>query len=171
MRRGLIVSVFLASCISLAALTTSSDLLGQMRLSSTTDHPLFHSNLKLVSVSSVKAGSTETRLRKGDVIEDALESLDANSEYLPHKEAAEFEIETEQRYAGIGVEVEWSDNRVTIVSSFEGSPGELAGLLPGDQIVKVDGKSTAGEFFPEGETVVYTQKTQRTISIIPRSRS
>ena len=55
-----------------------------------------------------------------------------------------------------------SDGMVTVVSTFKGSPAELAGIEPGDIIIEVDGVSTEGQNLdevvaqmkgPEGTTV------------------
>lgn len=149
MRRDLTVTVFWVSILSTAALTNLSDVFGGTRVALGSDFQFIQETLSFTSIASDKTDVTESPEQAGNVIDDLLQSLDENSEYLARKEAAEFEIETEQRYSGIGVEVEWSDDRVTIVSPFEDSPGELAGLLPGDQIVKVDGESTIGKSYRE----------------------
>jgi carboxyl-terminal processing protease len=52
-------------------------------------------------------------------------------------------------YSGVGMSVEMKDNLVTIVSTFKGSPAELAGILPGDIILAVDGVSTEGQNLDE----------------------
>lgn len=73
-------------------------------------------------------------------INGMLEVLDdQHTSYMP---PGEFELlnETfEGSYSGIGAEVEAKDDRLYIVSPFEGSPAEAAGLEPGDEIVQVDG--------------------------------
>lgn len=146
MRRGFITWVFLAALIPVAAFSPFRDLLGGWLIPgyrSETRH--FQQTLNLVADHFVDAEGINTKELTGEAIDGLLKSLDENSEYLPQKEAVEFEIETEQRYGGIGIEVEWSDERVTIVSPFVGSPGELVGLLPGDQIVKVEGAPMDGK--------------------------
>src|SRR5204863_9267489 len=47
-------------------------------------------------------------------------------------------------FGGIGVQVDLRQDRLTIVAPLDGSPGERAGLKPGDLIVAVDGKSIVG---------------------------
>ena len=47
-------------------------------------------------------------------------------------------------YSGIGVEVTMENNRVTVIAPIAGPPAEKAGLLPGDQIVEVNGKNIEG---------------------------
>ena len=150
MRRGFIILVFLAALIPVAAFSPMVDFLGGwLTPGHRSEGRLFQQTLNIVSDHFVGGVDIDTKELTGEAIDSLLRSLDENSEYLPQKEAVEFEIETEQRYGGIGVEVEWSDERVTIVSPFEGSPGELVGLLPGDQIVKVEGDFMEGKRYRE----------------------
>lgn len=75
-----------------------------------------------------------------------IESLDdPYSEYMSPEEWEDMLIQSGGSYSGIGVEVTMENNRVTIIVPFAGSPAEEAGLLPGDQIVEVDGVSIEGK--------------------------
>ena len=46
-------------------------------------------------------------------------------------------------YGGVGLQVEARNGWVTVVTPLAGSPGERAGIRPGDQLVEVDGVSAA----------------------------
>lgn len=70
--------------------------------------------------------------------------LDPHSSYMNPEEFAEFQSDTEGQFAGIGVEVEVRDDRVTVVAPIEGSPAAKAGILPGDQILAVEGRPVRG---------------------------
>lgn len=76
---------------------------------------------------------------------DALD--DPYSRYMDEEEYADMMEETSSQYAGIGVvvTVDPKDNLITVVSPFEGSPGEKAGILPGDKIIRVNGKDVWGD--------------------------
>ncbi len=50
--------------------------------------------------------------------------------------------QTQGQYEGIGAEVQEKDGNPVIVAPMDGSPALKAGLLPGDIILKVDGKDT-----------------------------
>lgn len=69
-----------------------------------------------------------------------LSDLDPHSDFLPKRQFETMQADARQEYGGIGVQVEMRDNRMTIVAPFEGTPGQRAGLLRGDQIVRVDGQ-------------------------------
>ncbi|SES80527.1 S41 family peptidase [Anaerobranca gottschalkii] len=69
---------------------------------------------------------------------------DPYSEYLTPRDIEDMQIRSGRSYGGIGVEVTMNNGRVTVVTPMDGSPGQKAGLLPGDIIVEVDGKSVEG---------------------------
>ncbi|RCX18330.1 carboxyl-terminal processing protease [Anaerobacterium chartisolvens] len=55
-------------------------------------------------------------------------------------------------FVGIGVMVHTaSDGLLTVMEVFEGSPAKAAGVLPGDKVVKVDGKDVSDE---EEDTII-----------------
>ncbi len=45
-------------------------------------------------------------------------------------------------FEGIGAEISIKDGQLTVVAPLEGTPAKKAGILPGDQIIKVNGTST-----------------------------
>jgi carboxyl-terminal processing protease len=47
-------------------------------------------------------------------------------------------------YGGIGVQVDARNGWITVVTPVAGSPGERAGIRPGDQLAEVDGVAAAG---------------------------
>ena len=47
-------------------------------------------------------------------------------------------------YPGVGIEVAAEDGVVRILRPIEGSPAQRAGLLPGDEIVSIDGDDIGG---------------------------
>jgi carboxyl-terminal processing protease len=46
-------------------------------------------------------------------------------------------------YVGVGIQIEMKNGQVVIVAPLDNSPAERAGVRPGEQIVKVNGESTA----------------------------
>ncbi|MEO0264497.1 MAG: S41 family peptidase [candidate division WOR-3 bacterium] len=77
-------------------------------------------------------------------IKGMVESLDPFSEFLNPEESEEFIISTTGKFGGIGAQIGVRDNWITIISPIEGTPAYRAGLLAGDRIVEIDGKSTEG---------------------------
>lgn len=71
---------------------------------------------------------------------------DPYSVYYTKSEMAEFNSQLNGTYAGIGMVLglDKETNLVKSIRIFKGSPAEKAGLLPGDIIVKINGKSAEG---------------------------
>ncbi len=65
-------------------------------------------------------------------------ALDPHSAYLDSEEFEEIRLSTMGSYPGVGIEVVAEDSVVKILRPIQGSPADLAGLLPGDQIVRID---------------------------------
>ena len=83
------------------------------------------------------------------ILEGALYGLvggldDPYSEYLSVEDLENMQIQLGNDYQGIGVEVTMENNRVTVVMPFAGSPAQEAGLLPGDQVIEVNGVNIEG---------------------------
>lgn len=72
-------------------------------------------------------------------------SLDPYTNYISESEIEGYRFITEGRYNGIGAQVLFIRNHATITETYEGSPAQKAGLIPGDQILAVDGKSAVGK--------------------------
>ncbi len=69
---------------------------------------------------------------------------DPYSDYMDPVSADEFNSSLHSSFQGIGAEVTMQNGRVTVVSPFKGSPAELAGIRPNDQILSVNGESLEG---------------------------
>ncbi len=87
--------------------------------------------------------------------------------FFPPKESKLFADETRGDFGGIGVEIGIKDKILTVIAPLKGTPGERAGLKPGNAILKIDKKFTAGITVedavslirgPKGTTVTLTIK-------------
>src|SRR3977135_625556 len=65
-------------------------------------------------------------------------ALDPQSAFLDSEEFEEIRLSTMGSYPGVGIEVVAEDSAVKILRPIEGSPADQAGMLPGDQIVRID---------------------------------
>jgi carboxyl-terminal processing protease len=65
-------------------------------------------------------------------------ALDPHSAFLDSEEFEEIRLSTMGSYPGVGIEVVAEDSAVKILRPIEGSPADVAGLQPGDQIVRID---------------------------------
>lgn len=67
--------------------------------------------------------------------------LDPHSEFLDAQDYQRLQDDTEGEFGGLGLVVSMRDGFVTVVAPMDDSPGFRAGILTGDRIVKVNGKS------------------------------
>ncbi|MBS4534809.1 S41 family peptidase [Clostridium sp. D2Q-14] len=89
---------------------------------------------------------TEKEMLDGQ-IKGLFQSLDdPYSVYMTKDEFSDFMDQTEGSYGGVGIIVTpGEDNYITVVSPIEDTPGEKAGIKPGDKIIKVDDKEFLAE--------------------------
>jgi carboxyl-terminal processing protease len=71
-----------------------------------------------------------------------LTSLDPHSQFLDPEHYKMIRTETEGQFGGLGISVGMVENQLTVNVPIEGGPGFRSGLLPGDRIVKIEGKGT-----------------------------
>lgn len=69
---------------------------------------------------------------------------DPHSNYLTAEEYNELKISTQGEFGGVGIQIGIREDKLTVISTLEGTPAERVNLLPGDYIAKVEGKSTKG---------------------------
>jgi carboxyl-terminal processing protease len=75
-------------------------------------------------------------------IKGMLETLDPHSAFMPPNIYKEMQEETKGRFEGLGIEITTKDGVLTVVSPIEDTPAFKAGILAGDQILKIDGELT-----------------------------
>ncbi len=85
----------------------------------------------------------QTKLYDG-AIEGYLSRLDPHSTYISAEDFRQMQERLEGAFEGIGIYFEIIEGFLTVLSPIEGSPASEVGLLPGDRIIKIDGKSSVG---------------------------
>src|SRR6185295_15354507 len=71
-----------------------------------------------------------------------LASLDPHSQYMDPNDFRDMQDDTRSRFNGLGIEVSIKNGLPTIVSPMEDTPASKAGILSGDQILKINGTAT-----------------------------
>src|SRR6266446_5165104 len=71
-----------------------------------------------------------------------LNTLDPHSEFMEPDKYKELQNDTQGAFGGLGIVISMKDNFVTVVSPMEDTPGFRAGIISGDRIIKIDGRST-----------------------------
>lgn len=77
-------------------------------------------------------------------IRGMVSGLDPHSSYLDAQDLKELQDVTQGEYEGIGVEVMMDDGLLRVVTPLDGSPGQKAGIKPGDIIARIDKAAVKG---------------------------
>ena len=92
-------------------------------------------------------------LKYQDLVYGALKgminTLDPHSEFMEPEKYKELQNDTQGAFGGLGIVISMKDNFITVIAPMEDSPGFKAGIMSGDRIVKIDGKSTEKMSLPD----------------------
>jgi carboxyl-terminal processing protease len=100
----------------------------------------FSEVLDMVEKNYVETVETE-KLIQG-AINGMIKSLDPHSSFMTAEMYKELEVETRGSFGGIGIEITLQKDVLTVVSPIEDTPAYIAGVKAGDQIIRINGKST-----------------------------
>src|SRR4030043_1984482 len=75
-------------------------------------------------------------------INGMIKSLDPHSSFMTSDMYKDLEVETRGSFGGLGIEITILKDVLTVVSPVEGTPAFNAGIKSGDQIIRIDGKTT-----------------------------
>ena len=108
-------------------------------------------NSKILEIYSLLNEVSIMQLDKDAMLENMYRGFldavgDPYTQYFDRQALEAFRQRTEGDFVGIGVNaiMDTESGRVTIISSFRDSPAAKAGVLPGDQVVVIDGADMAG---------------------------
>lgn len=80
-----------------------------------------------------------------DLVEAAirgmLSELDPYSNYIPPKRLEQFRAGVENEFGGVGIQVTIEEGQLKVISPLVGTPAYRAGIIAGDTILEIDGKS------------------------------
>src|SRR6202048_1849990 len=71
-----------------------------------------------------------------------LSSLDPHSQFMDPSDFRDMQDDTRSRFNGLGIEVSMKNGLPTVVAAMEDTPAAKAGILSGDQILRINGIST-----------------------------
>lgn len=114
---------------------------------------LFADALEQVEANYVTPVSRKQLLESA--LKGMLQDLDPHSTYMGENDWKIFKKEIEKTFVGIGIQVGFDERlkRLKVVAPIVGSPAYKEGVLAGDVIVEIDGKSTEG-LHPDKAVVV-----------------
>ena len=76
-------------------------------------------------------------MKKG--IDAMLKSLDPYTVYISEEQIEDFRFATTGEYGGIGATIKKRNNKTLVSELYENSPASKNGLIPGDEIISIDG--------------------------------
>ena len=100
----------------------------------------FSEVLDLVEKNYVEPVNSEQLIQ--GAINGIIKSLDPHSAFMTAEQHKDMEIETKGSFGGLGIEITILKDVLTVVSPIEDTPAYRAGIKAGDQILKIDGRST-----------------------------
>jgi len=101
-------------------------------------------------------------------IDKMLKSLDPYTTYIPESEIEDFRFMTTGQYGGIGAMISKRKDYVFISEPYKGYPAQKAGLMAGDKILEINGKSAKGKTTEEVSKVLKGQPNTSVTLLIER---
>ncbi len=101
-------------------------------------------------------------------IDSMLESLDPYTTYIPESEMEDFRFMTTGQYGGVGAIISKREDYVIISEPYEGFPAHKAGLIAGDKILEINGKSVKGKSTEDVSKVLKGQPNTTVNVVIER---
>ncbi|TCN72169.1 S41 family peptidase [Acetobacteroides hydrogenigenes] len=100
---------------------------------------IFFNVLREINVFYVDQVKSEDMVKTA--INEMLSTLDPYTTYIPDEDMEDFEFMTTGQYGGMGALIRKSGNYIEISEPYESFPAANAGLVAGDLLVGIDGKS------------------------------
>ena len=105
-------------------------------------------------------------------LEGLILKLDRFSSYLDAEEMARLQQDTQGKYTGIGVELVPEGDYIRVVTPIDGGPAYRAGILPGDWITHVQGKTVKGlDVHAIDELMTGSAGTEITLTILRKGET
>jgi len=125
---------------------------------------IFTTVLRELTVYYVDTPEPKALVEEG--IHAMLESLDPYTQFIPEEEADDYRFMTTGQYGGIGAMIGQRNETVIITDPYEGFPAQKSGLMAGDVIIAIDGKSIMGKKYDEVSRMLKGQpRTALTVTV------
>src|SRR5713226_5473577 len=103
---------------------------------------IFAKAVQLIRQDYVDGNKTSYRDLITAAMKGMLASLDPHSQFMDPDDFRDMQEDTRSRFNGLGIEVSMKTGLPTVVTAMEDTPAAKAGILSGDQILKINGSST-----------------------------
>ena len=114
-----------------------------------TSMAVFARALQLIRQDYVDAGRAGYRRLTHAALRGMLSSLDPHSQFMDPDDFKGLQEDANSHFGGLGIQVVQRDGELVIVGVTEGGAAARAGLVPGDRILRVDGRLTERLEFQE----------------------
>src|SRR6201981_3283353 len=144
MRRSVIIS--LLACLVLGAFPGVFAQEAQPRKSEEDNGyaqiSIFAKTLELLRQDYVDENKTSYHDLATAEMKGMLSSLDPHSQFMDPDDFRDMQDDTRSRFNGLGIEVSMKNGLPTVITAMEDTPAARAGILSGDQILRINGMST-----------------------------
>src|SRR3989440_1045727 len=103
---------------------------------------IFAKALELIRQDYVDGNKTSYHDLVTAAMKGMLSSLDPHSQFMDPNDFRDMQDDTRSRFNGLGIEVSMKNGLPTVVTAMEDTPAAKAGILSGDQILRINGVST-----------------------------
>ena len=102
-------------------------------------------------------------------IDEMLSSLDPYTTYIPESDIEDYRFMTTGQYGGIGAMITKRKSFVYISEPYEGFPAQKAGLMAGDKLLEINGKSAENKTTEEVSSILKGQPNTEVSILIERN--
>ncbi len=103
---------------------------------------IFAKTLELLRQDYVDENKTSYHDLVTAAMKGMLSSLDPHSQFMDPSDFRDMQDDTRSRFNGLGIEVSMKNGLPTVITAMEDTPAAKAGVLSGDQILRINGIST-----------------------------
>ena len=103
---------------------------------------IFAKAIELIRQDYVDGNKTSYHDLIAAAMKGMLSSLDPHSQFMDQNDFRDMQEDTRSRFNGLGVEVSMKNGLPTVITAMEDTPAARAGILSGDQILRINGAST-----------------------------
>ena len=99
--------------------------------------------MELIRKDYVDGGKVSYQELTYGALKGMVSSLDPHSQFMDPEAYKDMKEDTEGKFGGLGIQIGMSRNGfLTVIAPIEDTPAARAGILPGDRIIKIEGKIT-----------------------------
>src|ERR1051326_3702931 len=103
---------------------------------------IFAKAMELIRQDYVDENKTSYHDLVSAAMKGMLSSLDPQSQFMYPNDFRDMQDDTRSRFNGLGIEVSMKNGLPTVITAMEDTPAARAGVISGDQILRINGMST-----------------------------